>query len=79
MRSRTSPPGPAPQPAPAGRPPAPPPPCRIAVGSPPTDDGGGSYSFDVTDAHGEQLTAAIRCELDTQTSVDATDSIRFQP
>jgi len=51
----------------------------VAVGSPLTDDGGGSYSFDVTDAHGEQLTATVRCELNTQTSVNATDSIRFQP
>jgi hypothetical protein len=54
-------------------------PAVIAVGSPPTDDGGGSYSFDVTDAHGEQLTAAIRCELDPVPAVNASASIRFQP
>ncbi len=54
-------------------------PAVVAVESPLIDDGGGSYSFDVTDAQGEPLAAAIRCELDTQTTVNASDSIRFQP
>jgi hypothetical protein len=54
-------------------------PSVVSIQSPPTDDGGGSYSFDATAAHGEQLTAVIHCQLDPVPAVQASDSVRFQP